>query len=241
MEIFNLIASACSIIGLIVSLVVASKVHRLSDVIVGDDAIIQNGDNNSSIQNKTGDNSVIATNSSVNYTINNKKDSEPPVLSQSEYLIVPQEYDKYKKGISNKTCEMIELGHSNNIRFKTNFSDMVSRPEDNRWIGFAIKSLPMYDWRSLVKEDYILQFNYIATENISNIYVEITNKRFNKKLYKKKVKLSTRENNFQLPLGQYKKCIDDWKSVDEICFVFFPEECIGEKGDVFITDLILAK
>ena len=31
------------------------------------------------------------------------------------------------------------------------------------------------------------------------------------------------------------------KSVNEICFVFFPEECIGEKGSVFITDVVITK
>lgn len=240
MEIFNLFASACSIVGLFVSLFVATSVHKLSKVDTGDNTTIQNGNKN--IHAVTGDNSVVALpKANVNYHITKTEEKEPPVLTEQEYSIIPAEYDKYKEGISSKTCNMLMLGDSNNMRFVTDFSNIESRPEVNRWIGFAVKSLPMYDWRSFVNEDYRLEFSYIGTDSISNIWIELTNKQLNKKIYKKYLELSSEEKKFSLPLGKYKNQLEDWKSVDEICFVFFPEECVRQKGSVFITDLVIKK
>lgn len=53
--------------------------------------------------------------------------------------------------------------------------------------------------------------------------------------------LSTDEKKFCLNLGEYKNRIDDWESIDEICFVFFPEECISYKGTAIIMDLVIKK
>lgn len=238
MEIINLFASVCSIVGLFVSLFVASSVHKLSKVDTGDNATIQNGNDN--IHAVTGDNSVIAApKAKVNYNITKTDEKKPPVLTKQEYSITPVEYDKYKDGVSGKACNMLILGNSNNMRFVTDFSDIQSLPEVNRWIGFAIKSLPMFDWRSFVNEGYSLEFSYIGTDSIRNIWIELTNKELNKKIYKKCIKLSSEEKKFCLSLSKYKNQIEDWKSVDEICFVFFPEECIGQKGSVFVTDLII--
>ena len=49
------------------------------------------------------------------------------------------------------------------------------------------------------------------------------------------------EQKFVLRLSEYKDIIDDWKFVDEICFVFFPEKCIGKQGSVFISNLTIKK
>ena len=109
----------------------------------------------------------------------------------------------------------------------------------NRWIGYTIQSLPMSDWRTFVNENYALEFQYMAEGNIQYINLEITNASIGKKL--RKLQLSLEEQKFSLPLGKYIKSVDDWKSVNEICFVFFPEECVGQKGSVFITDVVLVK
>lgn len=53
--------------------------------------------------------------------------------------------------------------------------------------------------------------------------------------------LSADEKKFCLNLGEYKNRIDDEESIDKICFVFFPEECIGHKGTAVIMDLVIKK
>lgn len=121
------------------------------------------------------------------------------------------------------------------------FTSISSKPEQNRWIGYSIKSLPMRDWRSFVQEDYYLQFNYMATETIGEIHIELTNKHSNQKIYQSVMKLNDKSQQFMLRLNDYKDTIIDWKFVDEICFVFFPENCIGQKGSVFISNLSINK
>ena len=243
MKELNLIASVCSIIGLLVSLFVASKVNKLSKSNNDNSGVLQSGDG---IQNiAKGDSMIVGAHGSGTYhnykgaKINGKIDN-PPVLTEKTYYIAPVDYLKYKQGVSDNSCNMVVPGKSNSMCFIVDFSHIESKPEENRWIGYAIQSMPMYDWRSFVNEDYILKFSYIATENISNIWIEMTNKKSNKKIYKEPLALSLEEKKFQLPLGKYKTRLEDWKSVDEICFVFFPEECVDQKGSVFITDLIVS-
>ena len=81
----------------------------------------------------------------------------------------------------------------------------------------------------------------MATDTIKELWIEITNKNANKKIHKAKLDLSEKDIRYRLQLNDFKKTIEDWKSVDEICFVFFPENCIGEQGSVFITDLSVQK
>lgn len=238
MENLNIIASVCSIAGLLVSLFLTSKVNKLSHVEIEEDAQAVTGSKN----NVARDHSVIAaSNAVVNYQSISDGDGKPPVLTEMEYQIMPVEYDKYRQDVSGSTCDMKMLGISNNFRFMADFSGVESRPELNRWIGFAFKSLPMYDWRSFVQDGYVLEFGYIATDNISNVWIELTNKKLNKKIYKESLALFSEEKKFHLPLERYKNRIKDWASVDEICFVFFPEECIGQRGTVFITDLTIKR
>lgn len=241
MDVFNLLAGICSIVGLFVSCFTASKVYKMSNVEAGDNATIQNGEKNIHVDG--GGNSYSAGNQSTinNYHFMEQIEKEPPILEQSKYNIIPQEYDKYKEGVDGKICNLLLIGESNNFRFISDFSDIESHPEINRWIGFAIRSLPMYDWRSFVKDDYCLEFSYIGTDNLDSMWIELTNKQLNKKVYKKCLNLSTDEKKFCLRLGEYKNRIDDWESIDEICFVFFPEECIGYKGTAIIMDLVIKK
>lgn len=241
MDVFNLLAGICSIVGLFVSCFTASKVYKMSNVEAGDNATIQNGEKNIHVDSEgnsysAGDHSIIN-----NCQFMEQVEKEPPILEKSMYNIIPQEYDKYKEGVDGKKCNLLLIGKSNNFRLISDFSDIESHPKINRWIGFAIKSLPMYDWRSFVKEDYCLEFSYIGTDNLESMWIELTNKQLNKKVYKKCLSLSTDEKKFCLKLGEYKNRVDDWKSIDEICFVFFPEECIGQKGTTIIMDLVIKK
>lgn len=244
MDIFNIIASVCSIIGLFVSLFVASKVTKLSNSNNNNSGKIQQGEGNQKVAEN---HAVLADNhSSATYndysgaTIMGELD-EPPILTESYYPIFATESDKYQEGISPNVCNMIVPENSNTMCFSVDFEKIVSKPDVNRWIGYSIKSMPMRDWRSFVNDNYFLQFSYMATESIKEVWVEITNKQGNKKIYKNKLQLSQMDSRFSLPLSKYKDTVNDWKSVDEICFVFFLENCVKQKGMVFITGLSLIK
>lgn len=244
MAIFNLIAGACSIFGLLISLFVASKVNKLSKSNNNNSGELQSGDGRQNIAK--GNSMIVGANGSGTYNnykgakINGKID-QPPVLTEKTYMVIPIDVLKYKEGVSDSSCNMVIPGKSNSMCFIADFFNIASKPEMNRWIGYAIQSMPMYDWRSFVNEDYFLIFSYIATENISNIWIEMTNKKANKKIYRELLTLSSEEKEFRLSLGRYKTRLEDWKSVDEICFVFFPEECVGQRGSVFITNLIVSR
>ncbi|MBP3457915.1 MAG: hypothetical protein J6K58_01775 [Lachnospiraceae bacterium] len=239
MNFFSLIDSICSIASLIVSLFVASKVIKLSDSNNSNLGGIQQGKGNKMAK----DHAVMAdNNSSATYndysgaTIMGEFD-EPPVLTESYYPISATEMDKYQEGISPNTCNMTAPENSNTLCLSADFEKITSKPDKNRWIGYSIKSMPMRDWRSFVNENYSLQFSYMATESIKEVWIEITNLQGNKKIHKTRLQLSQTDLKFSLQLGKYKDTVEDWKFVDEICFVFFPENCIGQKGLVFITDL----
>lgn len=242
LDIFNFIASTCSIIGLIVTLVVASKVIRLEK---------SNNHNNGQIHQGDGDQSVAQNHSVIgNGTIihNDYTNSEIigevdkfPILTDSEYCIQNNNCDKYSLGISLQSCEMVDINKEDIIIFNIDFSDTISSPSKTRFIGYSFKSLPMRDWRSFILEDFRLSFTYSCTGNIKEIWIEITNKVQNMKLYKCKLKLSHNKKEFSLSLNTFSNVIDSWKYVDEICFVFFPEDCIGQQGCVYITKLEVSR
>lgn len=191
MEWFNVIAGISSIISLLISIFVASKVVKLSNSNNNNAGVIQTGDG--------------------------------------------------VQKVAERLCKMITPGNANNYCFIVDFSNITSKPKRNRWIGYTIQSLPMGDWRTFVNENYALEFQYMTDWNIQCINLEITNTRIGKKLCRRKLQLSAEEQKFSLPLGKYIKSVEDWKAVNEICFVFFPEECVGQKGSVFITDVALIK
>ncbi|MBO5484321.1 MAG: hypothetical protein J5979_03805 [Lachnospiraceae bacterium] len=252
MDIFNLFASGCSIVGLFVSLFVASKVNKLSRSNNNNSGELQSGDGT---QNIAKDDSVIISSSEnciyYNYTgatingetiilpVPRKKDSSiKDWNSKQTSSIIPINYDKFNYNIPDNICNMIVQGESNNICFITDFSNIEL---NIGWIGYAIKSMPFHDWESFVNEDYILEFSYVGIGNINKIWIEMTNKSSNKKIYQEALDVTSQEKKFQLSLGKYKTRPEDWKSVDEICFVFFPEECVGQKGVVFISNLVIKK
>lgn len=242
MEWFNVIAGISSIISLLISIFVASKVVKLSNSNNNNAGVIQTGDG---VQKVAEGNSVIADEGATYYdyreaTILGEID-EPPILTESRYPVLADESYRYSENVAERLCKMITPGNANNYCFIVDFSNITSMPKRNRWIGYMIQSLPMGDWRTFVNENYALEFQYMADGNIQCINLEITNTRIGKKLCRRKLQLSAEEQKFSLPLGKYIKSVEDWKAVNEICFVFFPEECVGQKGSVFITDVVLIK
>ena len=244
MEIFNLISGACYIFGLIVSLFVASKVLKLSNSNNHNSGEINQGDG----EQKVAKNHAVLADNNSHATYNDYSGAtimgeidEPPILTETYYSIFATERDKYQQGISSSACNITVPENSNTLCISADFGKVVSKPDANRWIGYSIKSLPMRDWRSFVNGNYVLQFSYMATGSIKEVWVEITNLQANKKIHKSKLELFQKDLKFSLRLGKYKDTVDDWKSVDEICFVFLPEDCIGQKGLVFINDLAIRK
>lgn len=244
MNIFNIIAGICSILGLVVSLFVASKVQKISESNNHNSGKLNQGDG---VQKVVENHSIYAENNS-NATYNDYTGAiiageidEPPVLSEVKYLVDTTEIDKYHLGIAKNTVDLNVMNAINTLCFTVDFKDIVSKPEDNRWIGYSIKSLPMNDWRNFVNMDYCLNFDYLSEENIGQVWLEITNFRINKKICKRKLELSLEEKHFNLRLSDYKSVIEDWKSVDEICIVFFPEDCIGQHGRVYIMNMSIQK
>lgn len=242
MDVFNIIAGVCSIVSLILSIFVASKVVKLSNSNNNNMGEIQTGDG---VQKIAKNNSVIADEGAIyndyrEATIYGEID-ELPILTEHRYPVLSEECFCYSESVADSLCRMITPGNANNYCFMVDFSSVVSKPETNRWIGYTIQSLPMSDWRTFVNEDYALEFQYMAEGDIRYINLEITNANIGKKLCKRKLEISSDERKFCLPLGKFIKSVEDWKSVNEICFVFFPEECVGQKGGVFITDVVLIK
>lgn len=244
MEIISVIANVCTIASLVVTLFVASKIIKLSNSNNNNSGNIQQGDGTQKIAEG---HSIVADNHS-HAIYNDYRDAiikgeidEFPVLTKKIYPIVIENADKYSVGIAKNTCNLIQHETSNTSCFVVDFGRVDLQPEANSWIGYAVKSLPMRDWRSFVEDDYILQFSYMAAGTISEIWIEITNKSDNKKIHKAKLDLNHENKIYKLKLSGYKKVIKDWKNVDEICFVFFPEECAGEYGTVIITDLVIQK
>lgn len=100
---------------------------------------------------------------------------ESPVLTELHYSIPMQTDDRYQEGVDSDTCEMTVPGNSNTACFSVDFEGVVSNPNINKWIGYSIKLLPMKDWRSFVNSGYSLQFDYMATGTIKEIWLRIGN------------------------------------------------------------------
>lgn len=242
MDTFNIISGVCSIIGLFVSLFIASKVWDITESNNNNSGNISLGNKTKKISKK---HSVFADNNS-NATLYDYSHSkifgeidELPVLKEKKYYISAENVDAYNLGISKDTCILTFPLELSAFYFLVDFRGVVSKPEENRWIGYSIKSLPMKDWRSFVNNNYILSFDYIRTGTIKELWIEITNCGIGKKIYKQKIDLTEQERKIEISLGNFKNTIQDWKSVDEICFVFFPEDCREQFGLIVITDFLI--
>lgn len=244
MEIFNLLSGTCSILGLLVSLFVATKVLKLLNSNNNNKGELNCGDGKQKIAKEKAafaDNHSTATYNDYSNAVIQGEIDEPPVLTENCYLIFSDEFYQYSSGIAEKTCKLIAPKHTNTLFIVTDFKNVISNPEINRWIGYCIKSLPMRDWRSFINDEYKMEFSYMSAGTISEVWIEITNKCDNKKLLKEKLELFEKEKRFILRFSKYKDTLNDWKSVDEICFVFFPEDCIGTEGQVFISGMSIRK
>lgn len=244
MEIFNLFAGVCSVLGLLVSLFVATKVIKMSKSNNNNKGELNCGDGKQKIAKEGAafaDNHSVATYNDYSNAMIQGEIDEPPILTENCYHIFPEDAGQYSTGIAKNTCKLVAPKNANTFCFITDFQNIVSKPEINSWIGYCIKSLPMRDWRSFINDEYTMEFSYMSVGTINEVWVEITNKCDNKKLFKEKLELFEKEMRFVLQFSKYKDTLNDWKSVDEICFVFFPEDCIGTEGQVFISSMSIKK
>lgn len=239
MDIFNLIAGICSILGFIISIFVANKVIKISN---------SNNNNSGAILQGNGTQEIATDHSAVgNGTVNDNRIiigelDEMPELTQDTYPINTSNIDKYHSNcISAKTCELIDSGNNNILIFSTDFINSPVYDEKLQFIGYVLKSLPMKDWRSFVNEDYYLIFDYEKTGTINNFNIEMANLQLGKKILKKNLHIDEGSNTFELRLHDFIPQLEDWKSVDEICFVFFLNECLNTYGTIKISSMRIEK
>lgn len=81
----------------------------------------------------------------------------------------------YSEGINGDSCKMLAGTTRNSFMINADFSDVQAVPGISQWVGYAVKSLPIMDWRSFVEEGYTLSFRYRMSGNVSKIHVEFTN------------------------------------------------------------------
>ena len=133
MEWFNVIAGISSIISLLISIFVASKVVKLSNSNNNNAGVIQTGDG---VQKVAEGNSVIADEGATYYdyreaTILGEID-EPPVLTESRYPVLADESYRYSENVAERLCKMITPGNANNYCFIVDFSNITSKPQRNK-------------------------------------------------------------------------------------------------------------
>lgn len=242
MEILNIISDICSIVGVLTTLFVASKVIKISRSFNKNGGELLSGDGRQIIVK--GQAGALASENS-NATYNNYSHAnifgdldEPPTLNLKKYPITSNPH-KYAYGIDPSASNIAYISDSKTLCISADFVAIPASPNNNRGIGYSFKDLPMRDWRSFINKDYSLTFTYNSSGTINEIQLEIKNQTSN--LYEIKIKPSNEKQKFRLDLKNYSNTKDDWKSIKEICFVFFPDHCIGESGMIIISDLTIEK
>lgn len=236
-DIINIISEICSILGFIISLFIASKLIKNSNSNNENEGEIFQGEGRQTVvkdHSATGNSSVIHNEykDSVIYgEIDNK-----PILTQKLYPISTANITKYRQNISDLASEMV-TANNNNMILSTNFVGIDFNENDTSFIGYCIKSLPLKDWRSFIEEDYCLSFEYERTGTINEFFIEFKNCPINKKILNLKVVPTHDKQTFVIRLKDFENVIEDWKSVDEICIVFFPSKSEEVYGTVTIHDL----
>lgn len=274
MDVFNFIAGLCSIASLLISIFVAANITKLVKINGNHNTnMIAEGDGATQVSTRvTGGDRTVSVAGNVSGDVNiGGQEKEPPVLSQAVYPIPISGPDGtilnslcFRENIDESSCKMLAGESENSIILEADFSGVQPMPVSSQWIGFAVKSLPMNDWRSFVKKAYKLRFQYRMAGNLNNVHLEFKNEDPPTKPHNIVIPFESpaeEENGqheingnrningkntsdgwkqFSLDMGQHKG-IDQWKSISEIAFVFFPQECIGQKGNIYIRRLELTK
>ena len=242
MIIFNIISGICSILGLVAALFVASKVTKISASNNNNSGIISQGDGKHEIashHSATGNARVIHEDYRK-AKIYGKVD-KLPILSDDSYVISAENVLKYYNDLSDAACKQIDVENSSILMLSADFASEQFYENKTQFIGFAVQSLPMRDWRSFVNEGFCFLFDYEKTGSINSINIEFTNKQLNKKIKNEHLELDANGGTYRLDLKSFSQVLEDWKSVDEICCVFFLNECAHTYGTVKLSSMRIIK
>lgn len=88
------------------------------------------------------------------------------------------------------------------------------------WTGYAIRSLPVSDFRQLIKNDYSIKFNLSHSGNLNSFYIELKSKLI--EVIKKEIELNAKSQEVDIRLSEYVNDENDWKEIYELCIVIIP-------------------
>lgn len=239
-EVISIISEICSILSFLLSSFIASKLIRNSK---------SNNDNKGEIIQGDGDPTIAKDHSAISNSSvvhNEYKDSViytdldfKPVLKEKKYPIMTSSVIKYRENIPDITSEIVSRNH-NNIILSANFLGCELSVEKEHYIGYCIKTLPLRDWRSFIDNNFSLSFDCERTGTIHEFYIEFKNCIANKKIWEFKVSLTHEKQTLTYSLKDFKNVSEDWKSVDEMCVVFFPDESDRVYRTIALSNLIIS-
>ncbi len=231
--IIDIINCCCTVLSLILSIFAASSVIKIKN------GNIKNKMFNLGKGNPQQNNVNISQSENFGNTIN-MTGKEIPELTKNEYsfnLIQDQNMLLYFNQIDKSVLKY--SAKQNSIYFDIDFRNKYLNSIETPFAGCAIKSIPMNDWRGFIKENYILSFDYCSTFE-GEMQFEITSsigKIFQQPVYLKKDMF----DKFTIKLSDFEPIMENWESVTEICFVFFPEKCLNTFGTIKIQNLCIKK
>lgn len=239
-EVISIVSEICSILAFVLSSFIASKLIRNSK---------SNNDNKGEIIQGEGDHTIAKDHSAISNSSvvhNEYKDSViytdvdfKPVLTEKKYPILMTSVVKYRENIPDIASDVVSRNY-NNIILSANFLECELDEEKTCHIGYCINSLPLKDWRSFIDNNFSLSFECDKTGTIDEFYIEFKNCIANKKIWKFKVAPTNEKQTLTFNFKDFKNSSEDWKSVDEMCVVFFPDKSNRVYGTVTLSNLIIS-
>lgn len=222
-SVIDIIECVCTVVSLILSIFAVASVVNIKK------------ENNSSKQ--IGKTNIKADHSTVLNGSNNSLhvvDEKIPEIKHDIYYFNMNQEGRCTPYFCNVKEDTLQITtQSKEIIMKIDFTGTIVNPIETMFAGYCIKALPMNDWRGFIKENYILEFDYIADFS-GEFQLEIGKN----KMYQ--LPISFKEycrNSHKVILKNYLSTIDMWKSVGELCFVFFPKKCGYVNGSIQIFNI----
>ncbi len=231
--IIDIINCCCAVFSLILSVFAASSVIKIKKGNIKNRMLnIGKGNpqqNNVSIsQSENFGNTINITGKKVPKLIENEYTFN---LNQDENIILY--FNQIEKTVLKSLIKL------NSVYLDIDFRNIHLNPVETPFAGCAIKSIPMDDWRGFINKNYILSFDYFSNCECE-MQFEITSsvgKIFQQPIILKK----DIPNRFTINLSDFKSVIENWDTVTEICFVFFPEKYLNTFGSIRIQNLCIKK
>lgn len=232
-NVIDIIECVCSVLSLIISIFAVSSVVKIKKDVYKN-KIIQKGKNNI---NNSGTATILTDESTLNQYISDKV---IPNINKDFY-----EFDitDVENNIAcyNEVCkDVLKYSFINDtLNMDIDFTTINYVPTKIQFASYCIRTLPMTDWRGFIKENYVLEFDCISDfDGIMQVEIGAPAK----KLYQFPLKFfSNTRINHRIYLGKYLSVIDKWDDVNEICFVFFVDNCLNSKGFVNVENMSIHK